>query len=246
MLKKQVLTVSIAVAAALSVSVLAPGLAVAAEAPAKTSTASRQTDWTKFVQATPEGGFAIGNPKAKVTLIEFASLTCPHCRTFHEEAMGPLKSQYIASGKVRYEFRNFVLTGPDYAASMLARCQGTSRFFPLLDAFFARQDQWIKPFMTVTEEQQKALSSVPQNQQIKAMAELGKLDQYVRRLGIPKAKFDQCLTDQAQIKKIAELRKSAIDTYQLTGTPSFVLNGKKLENVSTWADVRARLDAAVR
>jgi len=208
--------------------------------------ASKTVDWTTVVQKTPEGGFIMGNPKARVTLIEFASLTCPHCAAFHNEAMNTLKNEYVKSGKVRYEFRNFILTGPDYAASLLARSQGTKRFFPLLDAFFSRQEQWVKPFMQVTEEQQKQLAAVPQQQQIKALAELGKLDEYVRRLGIPKAKFDQALTDQAEIKRLADMRKEAIETYQISGTPSFVLNGKKLESVSSWPDVRARLDAALK
>ncbi|MCH8685653.1 DsbA family protein [Pedomonas mirosovicensis] len=245
MLKKQVLTVSFAAVAAFGLAVSAAPMAMAQASAAKAG-AQKTTDWTTVVQQTPEGGFIMGNPKASVTLIEFASLTCPHCRHFHEEGMEILKNQYIKSGKVRYEFRNFILTGPDYAASMLARCQGTKRFFPLLDAFFSRQEEWVKPFMQVTEEQQKQLAAVPQQQQIKALAEMGKLDQYVRRLGIPKAKFDQCLTDQAGIKKLADMRKSAIETFQITGTPSFALNGKKLEGANTWPDVRARLDAALK
>lgn len=244
MLKKKLVTVGFAAATAIGLALGAGAPAALAQTAAKS--ASKTVDWTTMVQATPEGGYAMGNPKASVTLIEFASLTCPHCRAFHEAAMGPLKNDYIKSGKVRYEFRNFILTGPDYAASLLARSQGTKRFFPLLDAFFARQDQWVKPFMQVTEAQQKQLASVPQQQQIKALAELGKLDEYVRRLGIPKAKFDQALTNQAEIKKLADMRKEAIEKYQITGTPSFAINGKKLEGVNTWPDVKARLDAALR
>ncbi|HLU92364.1 MAG TPA: thioredoxin domain-containing protein [Pedomonas sp.] len=249
MLKKKLVTVSVAAAAAFGLALGATGSIASAQVGSGSNagaTAQKTVDWTTVVQATPEGGYAMGNPKAAVTLIEFASLTCPHCATFHSQGMDPLKADYIKSGKVRYEFRNFILTGPDYAASLLARSQGAKRFFPLLDAFFARQEQWVKPFMQVTEEQQKQLATVPQQQQIKALAELGKLDEYVRRLGIPKARFDAALTDQAEIKKLADMRKNAVENYQISGTPSFVLNGKKLDGVNTWADVKARLDAALK
>ncbi len=244
MLKKNLVTAGFAAVAAIGLSLGGASAASAQTTAAKT--AAKTVDWTTVVQATPDGGYAMGNPKASVTLIEFASLTCPHCREFHTQAMGPLKNDYIKSGKVRYEFRNFILTGPDYAASLLTRAQGPKRFFPLLDAFFARQDQWVKPFMAVTEAQQKQLATVPQQQQIKALAELGKLDEYSRRLGIPKAKFDQALTNQADIKKLADMRKDAVEKYQITGTPSFAINGKKLDGVNTWADVKARLDTALK
>ena len=93
------------------------------------------TDWTKVSAATPEGGFRIGNPDAKVKLLEFASLTCPHCKDFHESAFATIRDKYVASGNVSYEFRNFVLNGPDYAATLLARCKGAPGFFALADAF---------------------------------------------------------------------------------------------------------------
>ena len=111
------------------------------------ATAPAGQDWTQVVAATPEGGFRMGNPDAKVKLVEFASLTCPHCREFHEAALSTIKSKYVASGNVSYEFRNFVLNGPDFAASLLARCQGPQPFFGLLNAFFTDQATWTEPFI---------------------------------------------------------------------------------------------------
>jgi protein-disulfide isomerase len=201
--------------------------------------------WTEVTEATPEGGFRMGNPDAKVKLLEFASLTCPHCREFHEAAMPTLKSKYIASGQVSYEFRNFVLNGPDYAASLLVRCQGAPAFFGLLNAFFNDQSSWIEPFTQLTPAQSEAIGALPQDRQMAALAEAGALDSYVRTRGIPKAKFDQCLADADAIKTVADLRSQATDTYKLTGTPGFVINGKTQEGVYDWASLEPRLQSAL-
>lgn len=203
------------------------------------------TDWTQTFAATPEGGFRVGNPAARVKLVEFASLTCPHCREFHEAGMETIRSKYVASGNVSYEFRNFVLNGPDYAASMLARCQGPEAFFGLLGAFFNDQTSWVEPFTKLTEADNKRLASLSEAQQITALAEMGKLDAYVRARGIPRAKFDQCLADPAALAKLAALRTQATEKYKLTGTPGFIINETTQEGVYTWADLEPKLKAAL-
>jgi protein-disulfide isomerase len=202
-------------------------------------------DWTKVFAATPEGGFRIGNPDARVKLVEFASLTCPHCREFHETGMASIRDKYVASGNVSYEYRNFVLNGPDYAASMLARCQGAEAFFGLLGAFYNDQASWIEPFTKMTAEDNQRLTALPQDKQIAAIAELGQLDAYVRARGIPRAKFDQCLADKAQLAQLATLRTEATDKYKLTGTPGFIINDVTQEGVYTWADLEPKLKAAL-
>ncbi len=204
------------------------------------------TNWLAVTAATPEGGFRIGNPDAKVKLLEFASLTCPHCKDFNAEAMDTIRKKYVASGNVSYEFRNFVLNGPDFAASLLARCQAPDQFFALLDSFFVDQATWTKPFIETSPADQSRIKGLPQDQQIAAMATAAQLDAYVRTRGIPKAKFDQCLADKTQIAKLEELGKQATDTYKLTGTPGFIINGTTQEGVFTWADLEPKLQAALR
>lgn len=203
------------------------------------------TNWTEVVVATPEGGFRMGNPDARVKLVEFASLTCPHCKDFHESAAETIKSKYVASGEVSYEFRNFVLNGPDYAATMLARCQGPGPFFGLLGAFFSDQASWIEPFTKLTPEQSKALGALPQDQQMAALATAGGLDGYVRTRGIPKAKFDACLADAAALKTVADLRTQATEKYKLTGTPGFVINEVTQDGVFDWKTLEPKLIAAL-
>lgn len=219
---------------------------VAATTAAATSAATPGAqDWTTVYAATPQGGFRMGNPDAKVKLVEFASLTCPHCREFHEAAMQTIKSKYVASGNVSYEYRNFVLNGPDFAASLLARCQGAQPFFGLLNAFYKDQTSWTEPFMNMSPEESKRLAALPPEQQIAAMAEAGKLDAYVRARGIPRAKFDQCLADPKAQATLSALRTEASDVYKLTGTPGFIINGVTQENVYNWETLEPKLKAAL-
>ncbi len=203
------------------------------------------TNWAQVMVATPEGGFRVGNPDARVKLLEFASLTCPHCREFHEAGMATIRDKYVASGNVSYEFRNFVLNGPDFAASMLARCQGAEPFFGLLGAFMDDQAVWTEPFTKLSAQDNARLSAMPEDQQVAALAQLGKLDEYVRARGIPRAKFDQCLADKSQLAQLTKLRSEATDKYKLTGTPGFIINGVTQEGVYTWADLEPKLKAAL-
>ncbi len=203
-------------------------------------------NWVDVVAATPEGGFRMGNPDARVKLVEYASLTCPHCREFHEAAAEVLKTKYVASGNVSYEYRNFVLNGPDYAATVLARCQGAPAFFGLLNAFYADQTGWTEPFGRIPKPELDALAKLPEDQAIARMAALGGLADYVKLRGIPRAKFDQCLADPAQVKAVNDLRNQAVNEYKLTGTPSFIINGTVQEGTYTWADLEPKLQAALR
>ena len=221
------------------------GAAADAPLPAAVAAPAGQ-NWAEVVSATPEGGFRMGNPDARVKLVEFASLTCPHCREFHEAAAATIKNKYVASGNVSYEYRNFVLNGPDYAATILARCQGETAFFGLLDAFYADQLGWTEPFSRIAKADSEALGKMPEDQAIRRMAELGGLADYVKLRGIPRAKFDQCLADPAQMKAVNDLRNQAVNEYKLNGTPSFIINGAVQEGVFTWADLEPRLQAALR
>jgi protein-disulfide isomerase len=173
-------------------------------------------------------------------------MTCPHCKDFHAEAFETIKSKYVATGNVSYEYRNFVLNGPDYAASMLARCQGPQPFFGLLNAFYTDQAKWTKPFSEMTQADSARLSALPQDKQIAGLAEAGKLDAYVRTRGMPRAKFDACLADKAALDKLLALRAQATDTYKLTGTPGFIINGKTQEGVYTWEALEPKIKAALQ
>lgn len=227
-------------------STAAPGPAGTGAGGAAKAAAAAKTDWLAVTVATPDGGFRLGNPQARVKLVEFASLTCPHCKDFHAEAFEKIKRQYVASGNVSYEFRNFVLNGPDFAASLLARCQGAGPFFGLLNSFYSDQASWIAPFTTLTPADQARLQALPADKQLAELGTLGKLDVYVRARGIPKARFDACLVDKGALAALETMRKQATETYKLTGTPGFVINGTTQDGVFTWAQLEPKLQAALR
>ena len=115
-------------------------------APARKAAAPAAVDWSKRVAATPEGGFVMGNPAAKVKVVEYGSLTCPHCAAFSNSAKAGLAAR-VRTGKVSFEFRNYVLNGIDVAATLVARCGGTARFFPALSVTESTTtgSQWMPP-----------------------------------------------------------------------------------------------------
>ena len=205
-----------------------------------------KTDWVATVAATPEGGFRMGNPAAPVKLIEYASLTCPHCREFHEAAIAKIKSQYVASGKVSYEYRSFLLNGPDLAAALLARCQGPAAFFNLENAFYATQAQWTEPFTKFGAADNAELQKAAPDKVALLIATKGGLDGFMRTRGMPRAKFEQCLTDKAAFDKLNDMRNVAISKYGLTGTPTFVINEVTQKDVFTWALLEPKLQEALK
>lgn len=201
-------------------------------------------DWTEVMSVTPEGGYLMGNPDAKVKFVEYASLTCPHCRDFKDESDADLRAKYIATGKVSWEYRNFILNGPDLAASVLARCEGPRQFFNLVSAFYAAQTQWTEPFTKLTPEDSKKLAALPQDQQMPAMAKLGGLDTFMRARGMTQAQFDKCLADPAAQKRLTDMQ-AAGQTAGVAGTPTFFINGVKQDDAHTWPQVEAKLQSAL-
>ena len=101
----------------------------------------------------------MGNPTAGVKLIEYGSYTCSHCATFDQEGAQPLIDKYVKTGRVSFEFRNFLRDGLDMSMSLIARCAGPERFFPLSDAMFKDQRQFFERAQAATPEQQKAASA---------------------------------------------------------------------------------------
>ena len=198
-------------------------------------------DWTARISTTPEGGYLIGNPHAATKLVEYGSLACTRCRDFHLQAMAALKRDYIATGAVAYEFRNYILGGADLAASMLARCDGPEKFFPRIHIFFQRQDEWTKGFSTIGLIDQRRMSAQPERRQLATYARIGGLEDFAGAVGIPVGRFSQCLTDEEQLIRLDSLRDEA-KTYGLSDTPSFLLNDRLLNDADSWTEVRLKLD----
>lgn len=214
-------------------------------APAPVVAAPNGQAWTDQVIATPQGGFLMGNPDAPVKLVEYASLTCPHCRDFTAAATDPLKEKYVATGQVSWEFRNFVLNPLDVAGTLLARCQGPGPFFKLTEQVYAEQDAWVQKFNAAGEPELKRISTLPEDQQFAALAKAAGLDQFFRARGLPQAKIDACLGDKAALQRVVALRELGTNNDKVTGTPAFLINGELQEGVYDWAALEAKLREAL-
>ena len=234
-----------------AVLIAAPAFAAPPKRPAPRPAAA--VDWTRTVVATPNG-FRMGNPAAKVKLIEYGSFTCPHCRAFQQEATAPLKAKYIATGKVSFEFRSFVRNGPDYVVSLLAACDGAPKYFATTDMLFTTQNDWIKGFEALDEAAATKLQAMPKPQQMPALAKLGGIDKFIEARGLSAAKADRCLADQAAADRLTATLKAAVETDKVEGTPTFLIDGKRqtaefigqVRGITTWQELEPRLVQALR
>lgn len=215
-----------------------------AGAPGETA-APASPDWTRTVTLTAGGGYRMGNPDARVQLVEFASFTCPHCKDFHLEAQETLKT-YVKDGQLSWEYRPFMLNPQDLAAVLMAGCEGPGRFFAWVNELYRNHDAWLMPFTRLTEADVKPIAALPADQQLRGLAEAGGMHDFARVRGLPRAPLDKCLTDQARVTTLTEQQEKAINSFDIRGTPSFVLDGKKVEGASDWASLQPELIEALR
>jgi len=165
---------------------------------------------------------ALGNPDAAVTIIEYASLTCPACAVFHQTIYPELKAKYIDTGKVRFVFRQFPTPPARLAVGgeALARCEGsTETYFELIDVLFEKQRLW--------------RSSQNPGQ---ALRDIG------ATAGITTEQFDACLADKENVTRIQDVVNHAVATWGINSTPSFVINGEYVQNIRSIDDFAKVID----
>jgi len=220
----------------------------ATKAPVKKAVAAKRApakvNWINVVAATPEGGMRMGNPNAKVKLIEYGSRTCPHCALFDKEGLPALKTGPIAAGKLSYEFRDFPVHGAlDLGPILLGRCVSPGQFFPLLDAMFAGQ-QALLAKAEATETKLKTMTNPSPNQIATIVAnDLGYVALATRR-GMAPARAKACLADRVALNRVVAMTDTAEKQYGVSGTPTFIINGTKADNVYDWANLQPLLAAA--
>lgn len=174
----------------------------------------------ELMKSTDLTDIVLGPADAKVTVVEFASMTCGHCMHFATDIFPKFKEKYIDSGKVRYVFREFPLDNLAAAAAMLARCAGGDKTFPLIETLFAKQGDWA--FVQG--------NPVP------------KLFDIAKQAGFTQESFDKCLTDQKLLDQITAARTRASETFGVSATPTFFINGKRLMDVPTLENFDKMID----
>ncbi len=206
--------------------------------------AARSVDWLHTIAATPQGGFRIGNPDAPVKLVEYASLTCPHCGHFYRTGMDPLRRRYIATGRVSYEYRSYVLNGPDMAAAVLARCDGAAAFFARSDTLYTQQERWTEPFTVLTPDETAKYADLPAEAQLAGLAHAGGLDGFMAAHGMFPARVKQCLADKSLPDRLSTMRDIA-SGIGINGTPMFLINGRLIAGALDWEALEPALVAAL-
>jgi protein-disulfide isomerase len=167
---------------------------------------------------------ALGPAKAPVTIIEYASMSCPHCAAFDENVLPMLRSKYIDTGKVRFVFREFPLDARAAAASMLARCIGNDdaeKFFGAVDTLFKQQEQLI---------------AQPKDTLIRIGKQAGMDDQAI----------ESCESDQAQLDKISADQKFAADELKVDATPTFFVNGARIKGNMSFEDIDRKIGSLLK
>jgi protein-disulfide isomerase len=152
----------------------------------------------------PLGDVALGPADAKVTIIEYASMTCPHCAAFHQETWPELKKRWVDTGKVRFVLREFPLDPLATAGFMLARCDGENKYYPIVDLLFSQQRAW-------------AYAERP----------LDALRQMMKQAGFSQEKFDSCLKDQKLYDAVNAVKNRGMDVFKVDSTPTFFINGQR-------------------
>jgi len=203
--------------------------------------------WSDVINAT-SAGFIVGNPNAKVKLVEIGSLSCPHCKAFDDEGVPVLLSKYVKSGDVSWEFRPYVIHGPvDMAADLIVRCNGLKTFFPLTQALYKDQDVWMGKLQTTPQDKLNQIQNLPTNQVFVQMANVLGLQDWAAARGVPQAKSNQCLSDQKMIDKEVQLTADVSNQFpDFQGTPSFIINGTMLKDTASWDKLQPQLDAALK
>lgn len=214
---------------------LMPTAAAAAKAAAR--------DWSRTVVVTSQGGFRMGNPAAPVKLVEYGSLACPHCRHFEETGYKPLVQNYVRPGRVSYEFRNLLINGPDLSISLLTRCSGPARFFPMSQVVYATQPQWEDRINKMSDADKAAMDKMNDQQRVVRFAELGGMIPLAARFGVAPARARQCLSDSKALQRLLDMTKAANDS-GVDHTPTFIFNGK-VSSAATWEQLEPELKKAL-
>ena len=218
--------------------------AAAAAAPVAPVPAPAGTAWRDTVVETADGGLLVGNPNAPIKLVEYGSLTCPTCQRFAEEGMEPLLAKYVNSGRVSFELRNFAVHGPvDIVLARLARCGAKEAVVPLSDQVWKNLEALTGPIQANQAAVEQAMN-LPMDQRFAAMAQIGGFYDFFASRGISADQARACLADVPSLEKLANETDRYAKRDQVTGTPTFMLNGDKLDGVTGWAALEPVLQRA--
>lgn len=214
-------------------------LSLIAAAPAKPAA------WSQNVTTSPIGAFVIGNPAAKVRLVEYFSYTCHICADFAKLSAAPLKAQYIDRGLVLLEYRNLVRDPVDMTAALLARCGGPKAFSGNHQAIFAAFPAFIAKVQKATDAQKTSWFEGTTAERARKIAADTGLAALMRARGYTEAQQGAALDSGVAQAELTGMTNIAINGDRIGGTPSFFINGRNAE-VTAWPAIKSKLDLALK
>lgn len=199
-------------------------------------------EWAEVTERTEYGGYQIGNPDAPITLVEYASYTCGACAQFTQTAFDPLRDEYINSGRVRFELRNLVRDPIDLTVAQLVRCTSPEAVVPLSEQWWGNFQQVMTTVQQNGEAIQQAATGAEEGRYVR-IAEAGGLLDFFASRGLSRDQARSCLEDTEAVTAIAERSQAQSEEFEVTGTPTFFLNGNVLDS-NGWPQIEAALQRA--
>lgn len=169
--------------------------------------------------------FVIGSPDAPVTIMEFSSLSCPHCATFHKNTLPDLKKDYVQTGKVKFVFNDFPLNAPAVAASLLLKCVPADNRYDFMEMLFEQQEQWAFDANFIN-----------------------KLKQYASLLGIGNNTAEECMANTTEEAKMFDIMRAQNETHAISSTPSFIImpGDEKLTGAQPYGEFSKRIEELLK
>ena len=164
--------------------------------------------------------YYLGNPDAKIVVIEYASLTCPHCANFNTNIFPSLKKDFIDTGKILYVYRDFPLDQYAYQAALIAQCAPRERYFGIIDQLYGNQKAWVTAENPATA-----------------------LESFAKTVGLNAEQLQQCYNNQTLIDRVIRLYNEAVNVYQIQSTPSIIVNGQLQKNIRGYEDLQKYLNS---
>lgn len=200
------------------------------------------TNWAEMVTVTPEGGYMIGNPDAPLKLVEYASHTCGHCASFAATGKPVLKAKYVPTGVVSFELREAFLNPYDVVIATLTQCGAKEQMQPLSDQVWQNLEQ-VFAGIQGNPAALEAAGQLPIDQRFSRIAEVTGLLEFFAARGLSADQARACLTDATKIEALVKNTEAQAKAINITGTPTFTLNGNKLD-VNTWNQIEPLLQRA--
>ena len=175
-----------------------------------------------------------------IKLVEYGSLTCSHCAEFSAEASAPLRDEFIASGRVSYEFRNFVRDPMDLTAALLTRCGAPESYFALTEQAMANQQAMFQKAQSVGEAAYNTAMNQPDGKRYAALADITGLSEFFAARGVAKDQAATCLANSAEAQALAKRTQDQGEQFKIEGTPTFMINGGVIGSMG-WAELRTKL-----